>query len=72
MPCGAYATVNESGGLSLDALLATVDGSTVVRTQAMGDDPEALGTMVARRILDDLGGAAVLVSGQNLETGGQP
>ncbi len=69
MPCGAYATATESRGLHLDALLATVDGSTVLRTQAAGDDPEALGTLVARRILDDLGGAALLASDQN--AGGQ-
>lgn len=62
MPCGAYATITESGGLHLDVLLATIDGSTVVRTQAIGDDPEALGTLVARRILDDLGGAALLTN----------
>lgn len=60
MPCAAYATVGSTGELRIDALLATVDGTTVLRADATGDDPEATGATVARRILDDLGGRALL------------
>ncbi len=63
MPCAAYATVDAQQGIRLDALLAAMDGSTVARAGANDADPELLGTVVARTILDDHGGRALLESG---------
>ena len=60
MPCGAYATITASGGVHLDAMLATVDGTNLLRTELDGDDPVGVGVAAARRILDDLGGRALL------------
>jgi hydroxymethylbilane synthase len=60
MPCGAYATATADGGLCVDALLAAVDGSSVLRTTRAGADGPAAGRAAARHILDDLGGAALL------------
>ncbi|MGZ4713786.1 MAG: hydroxymethylbilane synthase [Acidimicrobiia bacterium] len=59
MPCGAHATVDDDR-VSIDALLASVDGTTVLRATAAGADPDAVGNAVARQILDDLGGRALL------------
>jgi len=60
MPCAAYATVAADGSLTVDALLATTDGTTILRTTAVGPEPEAAGVAAARTILDDLGGTALL------------
>lgn len=60
LPCGALAGPATSGGLVLEALLASLDGRVVLRAQATGVDPEALGLEVARRLLDERGGAALL------------
>ncbi len=60
MPCGAYAQVGSDGGVHLDALLASLDGTTMLRTEADGVDAESVGIAAARRILDDLGGTTLL------------
>lgn len=67
LPCGALArttkrvaTGNEVGMISLDVLLASLDGRIVLRAQGRGTDPEALGLEVARRLLDEQGGRAIL------------
>ena len=60
MPCGAYAQVNPEGGVHLDALLASLDGTTMLRAKVDGVDAESVGIAAARRILDDLGGRALL------------
>ncbi|MEP6624432.1 MAG: hydroxymethylbilane synthase [Acidimicrobiia bacterium] len=62
MPCGAYATVDPFGRITIDAMLATVDGATLLRTDLEGDDATTVGVAAARRILDDLGGQALLNS----------
>ena len=46
----------------LGSLLASLDGRTVVRTVESGPDAATVGVAVARTILDDLGGAALLAA----------
>jgi hydroxymethylbilane synthase len=60
LPCGALAEIGADGGLVLEGLLASLDGRIVLRTSAAGSDPEALGVVVARSLLDECGGAALL------------
>jgi hydroxymethylbilane synthase len=60
MPCGAYATEIADGAISIEALLASTDGSRVLRTTRDGTDGPATGRAAARVILDELGGAALL------------
>ena len=59
MPCGAYATVT-GDTIALDAMLAVPDGTRVLRHSATGTDAPGLGRAVARTIIDDLGGTALL------------
>lgn len=60
LPCGALGVPAADGGLMLEALLASLDGRIVLRARGIGDDPETLGLDVARRLLDEQGGAALL------------
>ena len=60
LPAGALAVVSDDGGIELLALLATLDGRVVLRHTDTGDDPVALGRAVARHLLDDAGGSALL------------
>lgn len=60
MPCAASATITADGEITIDALLASLDGATILRTVATGTDPDAVGTQVASTILDDLGGRSLL------------
>jgi hydroxymethylbilane synthase len=62
LPVAAYATAGTGGEVTLTALLASLDGHVVLRATATGTDPEALGRSVARHLLDERGGAAVLVA----------
>jgi porphobilinogen deaminase len=62
MPCGAYATITANRAVHIDAMLATVDGTHTLRTALDGDDANRVGVAAARRILDDLGGTALLAS----------
>ena len=62
LPAGAHATHASGGGLELTGLLASLDGATLIRDTRRGDDPEALGRAVARHLLDDRGGRALLDS----------
>lgn len=50
-PVGAHATVAADGALTLRAFVGRVDGSAWLRDELAGDDPEALGAEVARRLL---------------------
>ncbi len=59
LPAGAYATV-DGGGVRVEGVVAALDGTTVLRHAVTGDDPEAAGRAVARHLLDDAGGAALL------------
>ena len=65
LPAGAHATAGVAGGsLELTGLLASLDGATLIRDTRRGDDPETLGRAVARRLLDDRGGRALLEAGR--------
>ncbi|MEI7999751.1 MAG: hydroxymethylbilane synthase [Actinomycetes bacterium] len=60
LPVGAYARVGPDGATTLDVLLASLDGVTVVRASCVGADPVSTGDEAARRLLDDAGGRALL------------
>jgi hydroxymethylbilane synthase len=60
LPCGALARRAADGSLTVDALLASLDGRIVLRASVTGTDPDAIGRELARRILDDEGGRVVL------------
>jgi len=63
-PVAAYATTSSSDGsngpVTLDALVASADGRSVLRRCSVGEDPVELGTAVAEEILG-LDGAALVV-----------
>jgi hydroxymethylbilane synthase len=59
LPCGALARAT-GAGIEIEVLLASLDGHTVLRAQAAGSDPTAVGVEAARRLLDDHGGRALL------------
>ncbi|MBV8236241.1 MAG: hydroxymethylbilane synthase [Acidimicrobiia bacterium] len=61
LPVGALATVGQGGSLTLTAMIASLDGHSLLRHAASGDDSPALGASVARHLLDD-GGASVMLS----------
>jgi hydroxymethylbilane synthase len=58
LPAGAYAVT--AGGLQLEGLLASLDGRIILRHRAHGEEPETLGRQVARHLLDQAGGEALL------------
>ncbi|WP_197018984.1 hydroxymethylbilane synthase [Thioalkalivibrio sp. HK1] len=60
MPIAAFATLR-NGGLALRALVASLDGRRVLRTEIEGgiDDPRGLGTKAAQAMLDQ-GAQAIL------------
>jgi hydroxymethylbilane synthase len=61
LPCGALAVAEaETDELVLDALLATLDGSIVLRTRVMGSDSAEVGERAARDLLDAKGGRDLL------------
>ncbi len=60
LPCGALAEARPDGTVSLEVLLATLDGKTVLRARHEGTDPEATGREAARILLDEYGGRDLL------------
>lgn len=60
LPAAAHARVEDGTRLRVEGLLAAPDGSTVLRHVVTGDDPDALGRTLARHLLDDQGGTALL------------
>ena len=63
LPAGAYATtVGEGGAVQVTGMLASADGHVVLRHVIDGDDddPASVGRRVARHLLDESGGAALL------------
>lgn len=60
LPAGALAVADPDGGASIEVLLASLDGHSVLRHRTAGTDPEALGRAAARELLDDRGGRALL------------
>lgn len=59
LPCGALATATGKG-VEIEALLASLDGRVAIRASARSDDPVGAGLEVARRLLDESGGRALL------------
>jgi hydroxymethylbilane synthase len=60
LPAGAYAVAIDDGRLRLEGLLASLDGRVILRHRIEGEDPDALGRQVARHLLDQAGGRALL------------
>jgi hydroxymethylbilane synthase len=60
LPCGALAETGPAGTVSLEALLASLDGRITLRVRVDGDDPVAVGVEAARRLVDERGGRLVL------------
>lgn len=60
LPVGAHAVVGERQRLALTAVLASLDGHTLLRTTVEGADPAEVGTGAARQLLDDAGGRSLL------------
>jgi hydroxymethylbilane synthase len=56
IPAGAHATV-VAGGLSMRGVMLDVNGTSSVRAELEGPDPEELGRRLARRLRDDLEGS---------------
>lgn len=63
LPGAAFAVALPDGELRIEALLASLDGHVVLRTQLSGPDPERLGGAIADRLLDELGGRALWRAG---------
>ncbi len=59
LPCGALAQRDDEN-ISLEVMLAAIDGKVVLRTTGHGLDPARLGKEMARRLLDEHGGRALL------------
>jgi hydroxymethylbilane synthase len=59
LPAGAHAVV-DGDTLTLVAVLASLDGHVVLRHEASGPEPAALGRRVARHLRDEAGGAALM------------
>ncbi|MCQ3807943.1 MAG: hydroxymethylbilane synthase [Acidimicrobiaceae bacterium] len=70
LPAGAIAVLRDAadtdgdgdsdGSIELVAMLASLDGRTLLRQQRRGSDPDFLGRSTARSLLDDSGGHALL------------
>ena len=62
LPAGAYATIDGDADevVRVDALIATFDGSVLVRERVEARDGVAAARSAARRLLDDRGGADLL------------
>jgi hydroxymethylbilane synthase len=52
VPIGAHARVQD-GTIHLDAIVASPDGSRVIRGKMRGVDPEVVGAELGRRLLDE-------------------
>ena len=59
LPAGAFATAEGGGRLRLRSLLAAEDGTTVLRDDRVGSQPDVMGRDAARLLLDS-GGRALL------------
>ena len=59
LPAGAHATIGVDGTITVEGLLASLDGHVVLRHRVAGTDGDALGREVAAHLLSH-GGAALL------------
>ena len=53
VPVGAYATIKSGGMISMEALVAQEDGSSVRRAKGVGGDPDALGRSLCALLMED-------------------
>ncbi len=53
VPVGAYATIKSGGMISMQALVAQEDGSSVRRAKGVGSDPDALGRSLCALLMED-------------------
>lgn len=60
LPVGAHARPGEGDDLRLDGMVASLDGHVVLRQVLVGPGPGTLGRALARHLLDDCGGRALL------------
>lgn len=60
IPAGAFALVDGTG-VRVEGVVASLDGHVVLRHAETGADPKAVGRAVARFLLDDAGGSAILL-----------
>ena len=60
LPVGAHAHAVGGDHLELSGMLSSLDGRVMLRQAVVGLEPEALGRSLARHLLDDCGGQAVL------------
>jgi hydroxymethylbilane synthase len=60
LPVAAHARLLDGNGLELAGMVSSLDGRVMLRQSAAGPEPGALGRSLARHLLDDCGGQAVL------------
>jgi len=60
LPVGAYAQPVGGADLQLSGMVSSLDGRVMLRQDMVGTDPGSLGRGLARHLLDDCGGQAVL------------
>jgi hydroxymethylbilane synthase len=60
LPAGALGTIEPDGHVSLEVLLASLDGHRVLRERRSGHDPAELGRACARYLIDECGGQSLL------------
>ena len=62
LPAGAFATIDQDEEVRIEGMLASLDGHTVIRHTLTGPgaSADALGRRLARVLLDDGGGSALL------------
>ena len=70
LPAGAHATVADDGSLSVVGVVASLDGHVLLRQRVSGEDAVALGHGLARALLDEGGGEALMVTGASPAAGG--
>lgn len=63
LPAGAHAVV-DGDGVHIEGLVASLDGHVVLRHRVAGTDPAGAGRAVARYLLDEAGGGAILPPGR--------
>jgi len=60
LPVGGYATIGGDDAVRLEGMIAALDGRVVLRADAAGADPAAVGAEVADHLLVGAGGAELL------------
>src|SRR5207302_1846288 len=60
LPVAAHARPLGGEGIELEGMVSSLDGRVMLRQRASGPEPAVLGRRLARHLLDDCGGQAVL------------